>query len=45
MLPSLRVIPLKTEAVYYCPDPNAFIGSTVNIFAIDHDKKLGSLSL
>lgn len=45
MLTSLRVIPLKMEAVYYCPDPNAFTGTIVNIFAIDHDKKLGSLSL
>lgn len=45
MLTSLRVISLKMEAVYYGPDPNAFIGTIVNIFAIDHDKKLGSLSL
>lgn len=45
MLTSSRVIPLKVEIVHYCSDPNRYTNTIVNSFAIDHDKKLGSLSL
>lgn len=45
MLTSSRVIPLKVEIVHYCSDRNRYTNTIVNSFTIDHDKKLGSLSL